>query len=151
MKIKLTALALSAAALSLAPKPALAGDREWAAVGGFVGGLIIGSALNEHRHDAYPARHTTVVVARPAPPAVCYAPVIDRCDDRPAGYWLRVEERVWVPGYWAVSYDCGRRVRYFVPGHYECRVNRVWVSYDRRDHDGYCERDVSYGYGRHRR
>ena len=50
MKTKITALALIAVtAFSLAPKPAKAGDKEWAVVGGLIGGLIIGSAINEGR------------------------------------------------------------------------------------------------------
>lgn len=131
MNTKLTAIALTAAtALSFAPKPAYAGDKEWAAVGGLIGGLIIGSAISEARHHDAP--RTTTVIVRDN----------DRCDD---GYWREVQVRTWVDGCWETRYDCGRRVRIFTPGHYVYRTDRVWVSCDRHDH-----RHVSYGYG-HRR
>ena len=138
MKTKITALALiTATALSLAPKPAVASDKGLALVGGFLGGLIVASAINDSRHDDYyPARNTTVVVN-------------ERCNDRgPDGYWKEVSVRFWVPGCWVV--DRGYRgcdSRRYVEGHYSCRNDRVWVSNDRRDHR---DRDVSYGYG-HRR
>src|SRR3954465_10490095 len=108
MKTKLTALALiTASALSLAPKPAAASDKGLAIVGGFLGGLIVASAINDSRYDNYAPNHTTVVVD-------------DRCDDRgPAGFWKDVSVRVWVPGCWIVERGyrgCDRR-RY-IDGHY---------------------------------
>ncbi|MBL9216580.1 MAG: hypothetical protein JNG83_13970 [Opitutaceae bacterium] len=132
MKTKIIALALVAAtAVSLTPKPALAGDKEWAAVGGFVGGLIVGSVLSDGRHDGYGDRHTTVVVNH----------------SRPSGYWKEVSVRVWVPGYHVEERGRhGRIYRRYIPGHYECRTDRVWVSYG-RDHR---DREIGYGYG-HRR
>lgn len=134
MKTKITALALiTATALTLAPKPAAAGDKGLAIVGGFIGGLIVGSAIND-------SRHTTVVVD-------------DRCDDRgPNGYWKEVSVRVWVPGYWVVERGHrghhghhGHGSRHYVEGRYEFRRDRVWVAYDRHDRR---HRDISYGYGR---
>jgi hypothetical protein len=85
MKNKLTALALIAVtAFSLTPKPAKAGDKELAVVGGLIGGLIIGSAINESRHSAdYPHRSTTVVVNHR------HGDRYDDCDDRD-GYWKTV-------------------------------------------------------------
>jgi hypothetical protein len=150
MKTKITALALLAAsALSLAPKPAVASDKGLAIVGGFLGGLIVASAINDSYHDSCAPARTTVVVD-------------DRCDDRPSGYWREASVRVWVPGCWIVERDyrgCDRR-RYS-EGHYESRNNRTWVAYerhgrynnDRRDnhdrgHDH--DREVSSGYGRRR-
>lgn len=138
MKTKITALALlTASALSLAPKPAVASDKGLAIVGGFLGGLIVASAINDSHYDNCAPNRSTVVVD-------------DRCDDRGSpGYWKDVSVRVWVPGCWIVERDyrgCNRR-RY-VEGRYECRNNRVWVAHDR--HDRQHEREVSYGYG-HRR
>src|SRR3954470_5223084 len=93
MKTKLTALALiTVSALSLAPKPAVASDKGLAIVGGFLGGLIVASAINDSHYDNCPPPRTTVVVA-------------DRCDDRPSGYWKEVSVRVWVPGCWIVERD----------------------------------------------
>lgn len=126
MKTQLTALALATAtAFSLAPKPAYAGDKEWAAVGGLIGGLIIGSAIADSR-DA-----RTTVVVRDGP---------DRCDD---GYWKEVRVKVWVDGCWESRYDCGRRIRVYVPGYYTYRTDRVWVAYDR--HGRHDHRDYRHG------
>jgi hypothetical protein len=134
MKTKITALVLiTATALSLAPKPAAASDKGLAIVGGFLGGLIVASAINDSRHDDYPNRNTTVIVN-------------DRCDDRaPNGYWKEVSVRVWVPGCWIVERGYrGCDSRRYVEAHYSCRNDRVWVSNDRRDRR---DREVSYGYG----
>src|SRR5258708_28911166 len=100
MKTKITALALIAVtALSLTPKPTVASDKGLAVVGGLIGGLIIGSAIADSRHDYYEPRSTTVIVNDRD----------DRCDD---GYWKEVSVKVWVPGCWVIerSYR-GREVR----------------------------------------
>ncbi len=137
MKTKITSLALIAVtALSLAPKPAVASDKGLAIAGGFLGGLIVASAINDSRHDDYRYGHTTVVVN-------------DHYNDhRPSGYWKEVSVQVWVPGCWIVERSHhGRNYRRYMDGHYECRTNRVWVSHDRHDrHD----REIGYGYGRRR-
>ncbi len=146
MKTKFTALALAAVtALSLAPKPAMAGDKEVAIIGGFLGGLIVASAINDSRHDNdYNRRNTTVVVASN-----------DRCDDRydnrrESGFWKEVSVQVWIPGCWIVERrHHGRDYRRYVGGHYECRTNRVWVAYDR--HDRHDNREIGRGYGHDRR
>lgn len=146
MNTKFTALVLTAAtALTLTPKSAFAGDKEWAAVGGFLGGLIVGSAINDSRHDSYSHRTSTVIVNDRD----------DRCYDRPEGYWKDVSVRTWVPACWEVRYECGRRIRVYVPGYYAYRTERIWVSFDRHDRRGYdrddhCDREIGYGYG-HRR
>lgn len=92
----------------------------------------------------------------------------DRCD----GYWREVSVRTWVPACYETRYDCGRRVRVYVPGYYTYRPDRVWTTcgrvgrhdhHDRfdRDHDdrryGYDNRghdrpgNDRYGYGYNRR
>jgi len=152
MKTQLTALALTAAtALSFTPQSAQAGDKEWAAVGGFLGGLIVGSVINDHDHDRGYRRHDTTVIIDRNRHGGCNDRCDDRCDHR--GYWKTVEVRAWVPGCWETRYDCGRRVRIYIPGHYEYRNDRVWVAYgdrhdrydrnDRRDRSGRSNR--SYG------
>ena len=126
MKNQLTALALiTATAFTFAPKPAEANDKGLAIVGGFLGGLIVASAINDSHHDNYVSGHTTVVVADRD----------DRCDDRGnSGFWKEVSVRVYVPACWVE--ERGRRgecYRRYVGGHYEYRCDRVWVSYDRHD------------------
>jgi len=137
MKSKLTALALTAVtALSLGPKPALASDKGLAVLGGFIGGVIVASAINDARYDAYPPHGTTVVVND-------RNDLGDRGND---GYWKLDTVRVWVPGHWIVERSHhGRSYRRYVDGYNEFRTDRVWVSCDRR---GRHEREVSYGYGR---
>ena len=130
MKNKLTALALlTATALSLTPTPARADDKGLAIVGGFLGGLIVASAINDHHHDAY---------VNCAPVAV-----VPICEPRyDAGCWREVSVNVWVPGCWVVERGYrGGSFRRYVGAHYEVRTNRVWVAdnrydrHERRDHD----------------
>ncbi len=147
MNTKFTALTLAAAtAFAFTPKPAVAGDKGLAVVGGIIGGLIIASAINDHHDDSH-----TVIVSN------SYNP---RHND---GYWKTVEVRVWVPAVWIVERSHhGRSYRRYVEGHYECRTDRVWVAYngyDRYDHrddrrddrrdrrDDRHDREVSRGYG----
>ena len=126
MNIKATVLTLAATAFAFAPKPAVAGDKEVALIGGLIGGAIIGAAIaDSHDHDR------TVVVSSG------YGYDHRRDDRRDDGYWKTVEVRTWVPGYWVSERRHGRTIRYFVEGRYECRTDRVWVSYDRHDRRGY--------------
>lgn len=140
MNTRITALALTAAtALSLTPKSALAGDKEWAAVGGFLGGIILGAAIADNHHDTYSHTGGTTVIVRDRD---------DRCEDND-GYWDTVSVSVWVPGDWVYRRDCGRRVRIYIPGHYEDRHQRVWVSHSRRhDRHGH-DRYADNRHGRH--
>ena len=152
MKTKFTALALiTVTALTLAPKPAQASDKGLAIVGGFLGGLIVATAINDSRHDGYEHRNTTVIVERRDDRRG------DRCDDRrPDGCWETVTVKVWVPATWIE--ECGRHGRVYqryIGAHFEYRTDRVWVSNDRQERRGFdrdddCGREVSYGYG-HRR
>ncbi len=121
MNIKATVLTLAATAFAFTPKPAVAGDKEAALVGGLIGGIILGAVLADaDDHD------TRVVVASHNHRYYDH----DRRDD---GYWKRVEVRTWVPGYWVSERRHGRTHRYYVEGHYEIRTDRVWVSYDRHN------------------
>lgn len=127
MNTKITALALlTVTALSFAPKPAHAGDKELAAIGGFIGGMIIGNAINNHRNDDYcpPPPRTTVIVDRGP-------------DCRDDGYWKETRVKIWVPARWVYERDRrGCEVKRYVSGFYDYRTERVWVSYDRHDrHD----------------
>lgn len=130
MKNKITALVLIAVtAFALAPKPAKAGDKELAVVGGLIGGLIIGSAIADSRHDDY--RSTVVVDGRYDGR---YDHRYDRYDHRDRGYWKEIRVKIWVPGRWVIEHSRhGRDYRRYVEGYYTYRTDRVWVSYDRRD------------------
>ena len=139
MKTKITALALIAAiALSLSPKPAQAHDKGLAIVGGFLGGLIVASAINDRRDDNYQSRYTTVIVN-------------DRRDDdcdycSDTGYWKEVQVRTWVPSCWVVERSHhGRSYRRYVEGYYTYRNDRVWVAYDRQDRHDDCGRGYDRG------
>ena len=135
MKNHILTVAASLAALAALTSPVRAGDRGdkvAAAIGGFIGGVIVGSHLDrDHR--------------RPGP-EVCPPPVVVVRDDDcpPAGYWDHVRTRVWVPARWVMSYDsCGRRVRTQVGGYYEYRTERVWVDAG-RGHGRYSDHGRSY-------
>lgn len=130
---KLAAISLlTAGALSLAPSPAYAGSRERALIGGFIGGLIIGHAINESHHSTCPPEAGTVVVYDSR--------------DHNYGYWKDVSVKVWVPGYWVTRHDRGHRTRYYVAGRHEWRTERIWVAESRRD--GRDRRDHRYTYNR---
>ena len=135
MKNKITALVLVAVTVfALAPKPAKAGDKELAVVGGLIGGLIIGSAIADSHHSSDYRSNSVVVDAR----------YDDRYNDRydgrydrnDRGYWKTVSVKVWVPGRWIIERSRhGRDYRRYVEGYYTLRTDRVWVSYDRHDRD----------------
>jgi hypothetical protein len=131
---KLANIALcTAAILSLAPSPAMAGSKERAAIGGFIGGLIIGHAIT----DSY--RST-------CPPEPGFVVVHDGCRSTCCGYWKETRIKVWVPGYWDTRYHHGTRVRFYVAGRHEWRVNRVWIADSRGHRHG--TRDHRYAYNR---
>jgi len=128
MKTKITALALALVTLAAVatPKTAKANDTG-AILGGFIGGVIVANALNDHHHET--------IIVRDG----------DRCDE-PRGYWREVSVRVWVPGCWVVERDrWDRHCRRYVEGHYEYRRDRVWVAYND------CDRYDRRGYDRHHR
>ena len=121
-KIALFSL-LAATVLIVAPRPAHAGDKGWAILGGIVGGLIIADALDgdSNYHSSVSFGHRN-------------------------GYWRDVSHNVWIDGRWVVSNRHHRYpTRHYVAGHYETRVRKVWVadfSRDRRvaHHDNRYER-----------
>ncbi len=116
-KIALFSL-LAAAIMIVAPRPAYAGDKGLAILGGVIGGLIIADALDGDSHH-----HTSVHVGHRD------------------GYWRDVPYDVWIEGRWVVS---NRHYRHptchYVAGHYETRVRKVWVSHRSRDRH-YSHRD----------
>lgn len=119
-KLIIVSVVAALSGMGLAPQNAQAGNNEvWAALGGFVGGVIVGSALDDD--------HNSTVVVNAG-----YGNYPRR------GYWEVVSVRTWVPGYWVVRYDdCGRRYKHFNRGHYTLTKKRVWVDGRGDRHYGY--------------
>ena len=128
-KIAIASVLAVLTGLAGAPQTAQArDDKVLAAIGGFIGGVLIASAA----HDYHAPQH-----------AYCE---FDSCGDRYVVNhrhggdrfgrdrygrdrydWVTV--RVWVPGRTVVRYDnCGNRVRYHERGHYEFRKEYVVVD-----------------------
>ena len=105
-KIALFSL-LAAAVMIVAPRPAYAGDKGLAILGGILGGLIIADALDGDSHH-----HTS-----------------DHVSSRD-GYWRDVPYDVWIEGRWIVNSHHHRR---YVAGHYETRVRKIWIAHHSRD------------------
>jgi hypothetical protein len=87
-------------------------------------------------------RPPVVVVTEPAHDGRAYGGYGDRrwAPPPPRGYWKEIEVKDWVPAHWVVTPDFrGRESRVYEPGHYVCRVERVWVEYG-HDHDRFARR-----------
>ncbi|MFH1497180.1 MAG: hypothetical protein ABII82_05070 [Verrucomicrobiota bacterium] len=128
MKTKSTLLlALTAiTAMTFAPQTALAGHREdkvALAIGGLIGGIIIGKNIERHRQPAHCPPPSRVIVVQPHHRNVPACP-----PPPPSGYWQETQTRAWVPARWVDTYDCGRRVRVWQQGHYTYQTSRVWVE-----------------------
>ncbi len=97
-------------------------DREGRAlVGGLIGGLIIGSILDDDHHH----RRTTVHHRS----SYRY----DSCGCN--GHHDYISVKTWINGRWSVHYDnCGNRLRNWHPGHYSYTKRRVWVPHNRGRH-----------------
>jgi len=150
MKTKTTPLfSIAAAALLVAtPRGAIAGGEGIAAIGGFIGGMIVGSQVGSthtHTTETIVVEHTTVPAAEqpPAPEAAEGVRTLPLPVDPPTtttttttvtrngvpGYWEERPVQTWVPARWITTYDrYGFPVRRYEPGHYQTHVGRVWVS-----------------------
>lgn len=119
---KLATLSLLAAgALAFTPQSAVAGDKTVAAIGGFIGGLIVGSQVNSH------SSHTTVIYDDHCPPP---GPVVIVSNG--PGYWIERPVQVWVAPTWIITYDpWNRPIRRYVAGHHTTRMEKVWVNHTR--------------------
>ena len=98
-------------------------DEAVAAIGGFVGGLIVGTAINSNDGPGGAVDVGVVVGSRYGhghPPRYGHG----------HGHWNWVTVRVWVPGRWVYD-DChrGRPNRVWIAGHHEHRRERVWVAH----------------------
>jgi hypothetical protein len=126
-KITFASIAAIATALMGTPSRADAGhhhhdddDEIIAAIGGFVGGMIVGAAINGH--------------VPPPPPAPVAVAVSYGHGHHHPGDWRWQTVRVWVPGRWAyVHSECNRPRRVWIDGYYDVRRERVWVAHRRGD------------------
>lgn len=133
MKTSLMTVGVAAAMLIGHSMPARAINEEWAAVAGFVGGVLVANAATCGPRTTY-VQPSTVVYQ--APPVVVHEPpprvVYYERPSRPRGYYEHRTERVWVPGRWVYEdLGCGRERKIWEPGYYETVRNKVWVSYSR--------------------
>ncbi|MEZ5277012.1 MAG: hypothetical protein R3F07_11580 [Opitutaceae bacterium] len=148
MKLNATLIASSAViAMIGSPPAAKAGDEAIAAIGGFIGGVIVGTMASDSRDD------TTVVIDaghggrrdgnfdRGRLDRRNYSDNeqgrrSDRCyverhhnDRADHGRWVYRTELRWVPGYWSYrSNRCGETKRIWIPGRHVTTRVRVWVS-----------------------
>ncbi|MGC9450008.1 MAG: hypothetical protein ACP5I4_01055 [Oceanipulchritudo sp.] len=143
MKNTIRTLIIATLLLGPATTRAHADDEAWAALGGFVAGVITGAVIEDSndyhggvsiavgerrgRYDRYDrGRH-------------------DRYDRHPGhrgkGHWEIKRVRVWIPGRWEFTVNrCGDRIRVWEPGHYGWRREKVWVRHHGRHHDrGFCD------------
>lgn len=100
--------------------PALAINKEWSAVLGFLGGYMVANGgLCQRTYSCEP-----VVVA----PPVVYERVIIEEPVVTGHYECRLQQ-LWVPGCWScVSTPCGYVRRVWNPGYYRVEYVQVWVS-----------------------
>lgn len=148
MKTKATLIASAAViALIASPPSAKAGDEVIAALGGFIGGVIVGTLSSDSRHE------TAVVIEaghRGRSDGHYDRGRRDHRDDRRYGKrhhgdrrygkshhrdrgrhgrWVYRTERRWVPGYWTYRRDrCGDSLRIWHRGRHVSTRVRVWVS-----------------------
>ena len=65
----------------------------------------------------------------PAPRCEYPAPEYVPAPCPPRGYWRESQIQVWVPGRYVTQYDAyGCPVTCLMPGHYESRLQRVWIN-----------------------
>lgn len=128
MKTKATLIAsIAVLALIAGQSSARAGDEVIAAIGGFIGGMVVGSISS----DSY-NHHSSVVIE------TGYGSRGDRHyvrgrrsgDRYNYGRWEFQTVRRWVPGHWSYRQDrCGDRRRVWTRGHHVHTRVRVWVSF----------------------
>lgn len=155
MKTKIRHIIIATVLLGLASAPAHAGDEAVAAIGGFIAGVITGSAINDH-HDHYShvsyrsvghRSGSRVTISHP-PRGVPYYNHRDpryRYDSRlgyvtnSRGYYTYKKVKVWVPGYWEYTHSRhGHRIKVWREGHYRYETRKVWIPKKTDRGPGYC-------------
>jgi hypothetical protein len=128
MRKMLTTLGIAGAMATAAPVAGQAGDEGWAALGGFLGGTILGEVFHGHHgHHGHQGGHTVVVE--------------EHHYVQPAGHYEYEKREVWHEGYYSYEYDrCGRRIRVWNPGYYTYTTVKVWVEHRGHHRDyAYCD------------
>lgn len=143
MKTKATLIAsIAVLALIAGQTSARAGDEVIAAIGGFIGGMVVGSISSDsHNH------HSSVVIEtgygsrgdrhygrghndRRGRQGQHYDRGRRSGDRYSYGRWEFQTVRRWVPGHWSYRQDrCGDRRRVWTRGHHVHTRVRVWVSF----------------------
>ncbi len=119
--------ALIAAVIGSTTATTAKADKEGRAlIGGLIGGLIIGSALNDNAHH----RHSRVSVQYGSGYGHSRGGHYNNCSC--SGHYDHVSVRNWISGGYSVHYDnCGRSYRTWRPGRYAYSNRRVWVPHNR--------------------
>jgi hypothetical protein len=114
-------MAITAVAVALvvgSARPAQAINKEWSAVAGFVGGVLVANAAHGNRGYSREVVYT---------PSVRHVTVYH--EPAPSGHWEWQHQRVWVPGCWIYeNRGCGARRKIWQPGYYRVVKTKVWVT-----------------------
>jgi len=151
LKPRFFALAL-AAALPFATQPAAnAGDgRAAAAIGGFISGALVGSAVGHHSHHGHKFKHGHKghhdfkghhdrgrhrgSFHRGDRHGHGHSFRHDR-DYRSRGHYKIITKRKWVPGRFVYKYDdYGNKIRVWRDGHYTTSRKKIWVPHGHSRH-----------------
>ncbi len=125
MKTNMITFGIAAAFLAAQSMPVQAINREWSAVAGFAGGVLVANAYHCHRG------YSRQVIYQQPIQHVVYQPVQTIVYQEPVrtGYYEWLTERVWVPGCWVYE-DRGYGTTYKIwqPGYYKTMRTKVWVD-----------------------
>jgi len=127
---KLLLISVLTCGLLFAPQ-AQAINEEWAAVLGFIGGVLVAKSSDCDRETRVVVREERYHIERPA---MVYRPRRRHCDhteiEVPSGYYKTITERYWVPGRRIITRGhCGRKAIRYIQGYYDYREIRVWVEH----------------------
>lgn len=129
--------ALSLTFLSQSPR-VYTGDEGWAALGGFVSGLIAANAGHRQFHAEHynRGRHRSEIKYERHRGSEVVVSINRSRHVQPGHYEYRTVRR-WVPGHWVYHEDdCGRTTKVWSSGHYAHRTIKVWVEYHPRHYSG---------------
>jgi hypothetical protein len=138
MKKNTISILIVAIALTGVVQSAQAGEKERYLLGGLLGGWILNDVTSRPSHSY--DRHSSSVQVRFG--SECRSPR-SSYHSRPSGRHEYQRVKVWVSGYYdRVVSRCGRVETRWVPGRYETRTEKVWVSYG-------SSHSQRHGHGRH--